>query len=74
MEGSVAAKTIVRQANQLSEGDIIVAPDHTRHVVTGIVIHGLSAAWLTITTDTGLSIDKTEAAAKLDTYDVLAAG
>ncbi|OBK36968.1 hypothetical protein A5658_04725 [Mycobacterium sp. 1245111.1] len=69
----MTAKTIVRQANQLSEGDVIIAPDQTRHVVTRIVIHGLSAAWLTISTDTGLSIDKTQVAAKLDTYDVLAA-
>ncbi|GAB4972197.1 MULTISPECIES: hypothetical protein [Mycobacterium] len=65
-------KTIVRQANQLSVGDVIVAPDRTLHTVTHIDIHGLGAAWLTIHTDTGLSLDKTQEDAKLDTYDVLA--
>jgi hypothetical protein len=64
-------KTVTRQANQLSAGDVIVDPDGNRHEVTAITVHGLSAAWLTFTTDTGLTIDKTQDAARLDTYDVI---
>nr|WP_155921781.1 hypothetical protein [Mycolicibacterium sp. CBMA 213] len=65
-------KTVVRQANQLAAGDVIIAPDQSRHVVTDITVHGLAGAWLTITTDTGLRIDKSQDGAKLDTYTVLA--
>ena len=64
-------KTIIRQANQLSTGDVIVDPAGSRHEVVSITIHGLSAAWLTFTTDTGLTIDKTQDAARLDTYEVI---
>ncbi|MCV7256788.1 hypothetical protein H7J86_31890 [Mycobacterium hackensackense] len=64
-------KTVPRQAIQLSAGDVIVDPDGNRHEVTAITIHGLSAAWLTFTTDTGLTIDKTQDSARLDTYDVI---
>jgi hypothetical protein len=64
-------KTVTRQANQLSAGDVIVDPDGNRHEVTAVTVHGLSGAWLTFTTDTGLSIDKTQDAARLDTYDVI---
>ncbi|AOS94741.1 MULTISPECIES: hypothetical protein [Mycobacterium avium complex (MAC)] len=64
-------KTVVRQANQLAVGDVIIAPDQSRHTVTKIDIHGLAGAWLTVHTDTGLHIDKTQDDAKLDTYDVL---
>ena len=64
-------ETVVRQANQLTVGDVIVAPDNTRHTVIHIDVHGLAAAWLTIHTDTGLAIDKSQVDAKLDTYDVL---
>ena len=64
-------KTVVRQANQISVGDVIIAPDQSRHTVTRIDIHGLAGAWLTLHTDTGLRIDKTQDDAKLDTYDVL---
>lgn len=63
--------TTVKQANQLVAGDIIIAPDKTQHVVTEVVVHGLGAAWLTIHTDTGLKLDKSQEAAKLDVYDVL---
>ncbi len=66
-------KTAIRQANQLAAGDVIIAPDRSRHVVTDITVHGLVGAWLTITTDTGLTIDKTQDGAKLDTYTVFAA-
>ena len=48
-------KTVTRQANQLSAGDVIVDPDGNRHEVTAVTVHGLSAAWLTFTTDTGLT-------------------
>lgn len=64
-------KTTPKQANQLVAGDVIIAPDNSQHVVTEVVVHGLGAAWLTIHTDTGLKLDKTQDAAKLDTYDVL---
>ena len=64
---------ITRQANQLTAGDIIVAPDGSRHTVTRIDHHGLAAAWLTIHTDTGLVLDKSQDAARLDTYDVVKA-
>jgi hypothetical protein len=64
-------KTVVKQANQLDRNDVIIAADSSRHVVADVTVHGLAAAWLTIKTDTGLSIDKTQDAAKLDTYDVL---
>ncbi|WP_236737423.1 hypothetical protein [Mycolicibacterium llatzerense] len=52
---------------------MIIAPDQSRHTVTDVTVHGLAGAWLTITTDTGLQIDKSQAAAKLDTYTVFAA-
>lgn len=64
-------KTTARQANQLAKGDVIVDPSGGRHEVTTVSVHGLSAAWLTFTTDTGLSIDKTQVEAQLDVYDVV---
>ena len=63
---------ISKQANQLRVGDIIVAPDTSRHTVTRIDHHGLAGAWLTIHTDTGLALNKTPDAARLDSYDVVA--
>ncbi|ULD39024.1 hypothetical protein [Rhodococcus qingshengii] len=65
---------IQRTAIQLSVGDVIVADDGKRHAVTDIQKHGLEGAWLTIVTDTGIKLDKSRVAAKLDTYDVEPAG
>ncbi|GAA3147421.1 MULTISPECIES: hypothetical protein [Rhodococcus erythropolis group] len=65
---------IQRSAIQLSEGDVIVAEDGQRHTVTKIQNHGLEGAWLTIITDTGIKLDKSHVAAKLDVYDVEPAG
>ncbi|WP_346417907.1 hypothetical protein [Mycolicibacterium conceptionense] len=65
--------TVTKQANQLNVGDVIIDPSNSRHVVTDIVHHGLAGAWLSIHTDTGLKLDKSQDESKLDTYDVLAA-
>ena len=65
------SELFTRQANQLQAGDVIVAPDGSHHTVTEIEHHGLAAAWLTIVTDTGLRLDKSQDYAKLDTYDCL---
>ena len=65
---------ICRQANQLRPGDVILAPDSSRHTVTAIEWHGLAGAWLTIVTDSGLRLNKTQDESKLDTYDVLTEG
>jgi hypothetical protein len=73
-KNNALTNTVTKQANQLSVGDVIVGPKNSRHVVTEIVHHGLAAAWLSIHTDTGLKLDKSQDEAKLDTYDVLVAG
>ena len=65
-------RVVARQANQLAVGDLIVDPAGGRHTVTEVVVHGLAGAWLSFATDSGLRIDKSQAGAKLDTYDVLA--
>ncbi len=59
-----------KSAIQLSKGDVIVAPDGSKHTVTEIQHHGLAGVLLTIVTDTGLSIDKTEFDAKADVYEI----
>jgi hypothetical protein len=60
-----------KQANQLQINDIIAAPDSSQHRVTAIEHHGLAGAWLTIHTNTGLALTKTQDEAKLDTYNVV---
>lgn len=71
MSKPVMKNTTVKQANQLVVGDVIIAPDDSQHVVTEVAVHGLAGAWLTIHTDTGLKLDKSQDEARLDGYDVL---
>jgi quercetin dioxygenase-like cupin family protein len=47
----MATETIVKQANQLKVGDIIVAPGGEWHRVVGVDHHDLAGAWLTCRTD-----------------------
>ena len=66
-------RTVNKLAHWLETGDVIVAPDRSLHTVTEIQHHGLHAVWMTISTDTGLKLQKSLDQAHLDSYDVVVA-
>jgi hypothetical protein len=61
----------IRSAHQLAVGDVIIAPDGSRHTITEIQHPELERVWLTIVTDTGVSINKSRNDANLDDYNVV---